>query len=45
MKGCKVWKNLGSNSIGKVPPEPATCKTRITMDKAWPTLPKAAVRA
>ena len=38
-----VWKNGGNVSIGKVPPEPATCMTSSTTAMALPMSPNDTV--
>ena len=42
--GYTALKNAGATSIGKVPPEPATCITRRITDTAFPISPKETVR-
>ena len=42
--GYTALKNTGATSIGKVPPEPATCITRRITDTAFPISPKETVR-
>src|SRR5699024_9030751 len=37
--GLITWKNFGNNTTGYVPPEPAICKTSITITIDLPTSP------
>src|SRR5699024_8753956 len=37
--GLITWKNFGNNTTGYVPPEPAICKTSITITIDLPTAP------
>ena len=42
--GFTVWKNAGVTSIGKVPPEPATCITKSIIPTALPIFPNTDTR-